>query len=96
VPPPKTSAPALDLGTLSEGGSPDNPGDQRAQAQAVIADTDKRLKELPAETRRQKRQQLTQVEQFLTQAREALNSGDPAGANNLATKGKLMLDDVLK
>lgn len=62
----------------------------------MLAEIDKRVKDLSADVKQQKRQALAQVQQFEQQARDALNHGDPAGANNLATKGKLLLDDTLK
>jgi hypothetical protein len=92
----ETPVPQPNLGNLTEGGAPENSGDQRAQAESLIVDTDKRLRDLPSSTKQQRRQELAQVQQFLQQARDALNHGDPSGANNLATKGKLLLDDTLK
>jgi hypothetical protein len=36
------------------------------------------------------------VRHFLDQAQQALNSGDADGAMNLATKAKLLMDDLEK
>jgi hypothetical protein len=83
------------IGELSAGNSPDN-SKLRAQTAALIADIEKRIKALPASTLKQKQSALTKVQLFLKQAKDALNSGDPEGANNLATKSKLLLDDLLK
>ena len=38
----------------------------------------------------------TQIRNFLKQARQALNSGDTDGAHTLATKAKLLLDELTK
>jgi len=40
--------------------------------------------------------QISKVRNFQRQAQEALNSGDAEGQRLLATKAKLLLDDLVK
>jgi hypothetical protein len=50
--------------------------------------------ELPATTSDDQKKQVMQVRQFLKQASDALKTGDAEGADNLATKAGLLLDDI--
>ena len=85
---------ALAIGTLSTGGDPTP--QSRNQAQQMIASIMKRIAALPARTADAEKKQIRQIRHFLDQARQALNSGDAEGANNLATKARLLLDDLEK
>jgi len=89
------AAPAtLAIGMLSTGGDA-APG-TRQQAQQLIASILKRISALPAKTAEAQRKQLRQIRHFLDQAQQALNSGDAEGANNLATKARVLMDDLEK
>jgi hypothetical protein len=68
----------------------------RQAAVDLIASTDERLKALPGNVVASHRTQIGKVRNFQRQAQHALASGDAQGANTLATKGKLLLDDLLK
>jgi hypothetical protein len=68
----------------------------RQQAVDLIASTDQRLKELSGNVLVSHRTQIGKIHNFQRQAQRALDSGDAQGANTLATKGKLLLDDLLK
>lgn len=68
----------------------------RQQAVDLIASTNQRLKELPSAVLVSHRAQIGKIHNFQRQAQRALDSGDAQGANTLATKGKLLLDDLLK
>lgn len=72
--------------------------DPKAQKEAadLIAANDKRLSALPAEVARGQAGLVSNVRNFQKQAQEALRAGDAAGAKTLATKGKLLLDDLEK
>jgi len=85
---------ALAIGTLSTGGDPTP--QSRNQAQQMIASIMKRIAALPARTADAEKKQIRQIRHFLDQAQQALNSGDAEGANNLATKARLLLDDLEK
>jgi type IV secretory pathway VirB10-like protein len=88
------AAPAeLAIGTLSTGG--DLTPKSQQEAQDMIAPIVKRATVFSARTEQQKRQ-IRQVRYFLKQAQQALNSGDPEGAMNLATKARLLMDDLEK
>ena len=85
---------ALAIGTLSTGGDP-TPQSQ-FQAQDTIASILKRIAALPAKSAESEKKQIRQVRHFLDQAQQALNSGDAQGAQNLATKARLLMDDLEK
>ncbi len=87
-------AAALAIGELSSGG--DTTPQSQQQAKDLIADIMKRLKALPGKTASQQKALVRQVSSFLKQAQKALDSGDAEGAKNLATKAKLLMDDVEK
>jgi ribosomal protein S20 len=89
-PPAEVSA----IGELTAGGEA-NPKSQQ-EAADMIAANEKRLNALPAQMTDDQKAQISKVKNFQRQAQEALNSGDGEGAKTLATKAKLLLDDVLK
>lgn len=82
------------IGDLTAGGAT-NPQAQHDAAD-LISSIEKRLSGLSPQTLRRQRTQVNRVRNFWRQAREALNSGDIEGATTLATKAKLLLDDVEK
>jgi hypothetical protein len=85
---------ALAIGSLSSGG--DTSPQSRQEAQNLIAAIVKRIAALPAKTADARKTQIRQVRNFLDQAQQALNSGDAEGAKNLATKARLLMDDLEK
>jgi len=89
-PPPEQTA----IGALSSGGD----SSPRAQQEAadLIASIDKRLNALPAQKVEAEKAQISKIKNFQRQAQEALTSGDAEGAKTLATKAKLLLDDLEK
>jgi hypothetical protein len=89
---PETAAVAI--GSLSTG--PDATSQSQQQAKDLIASIQKRIAALPAATAAAQQTQVRQVKQFLDQAQQALTSGDAEGAKNLATKAKLLMDDIEK
>jgi ribosomal protein S20 len=62
----------------------------------MIAANEKRLNGLPAQIAEEQKAQISKVRNFQRQAQAALSSGDAEGAKTLATKAKLLLDDLLK
>ncbi|HEY6375395.1 MAG TPA: hypothetical protein VIX90_07700 [Edaphobacter sp.] len=82
------------IGALTAGGEA-NPKSQQ-EAADMIAANEKRLNALPAQMSDDQKAQISKVKNFQRQAQEALNSGDVEGAKTLATKAKLLLDDLLK
>jgi ribosomal protein S20 len=90
VPPPEETA----IGALTAGGeaSPQTKQD----AADLIASSEKRLNALPAKKAEDEKAQVSKVKNFLKDAQEALKSGDAEGAKTLATKAKLLLDDLEK
>jgi hypothetical protein len=85
---------AIAIGSLSSGG--DTTPQSRQQAKDLIASIVKRLGALPGRTASQQKELVRQVRSFLKQAQQALDSGDAEGAKTLATKAKLLMDDVEK
>ena len=66
----------------------------KSSAQGLLAATDKRIDALPTAFRELHREALTRVENFQKDAEKALAAGDADGANTLATKAKVLLDDL--
>ncbi len=89
-PVPETSA----IGALSAGG--DAAPQTQQQAADVIQTVQKRLEGLSQKTREEQRAAIEKIRRFLTQAQDALKSGDAEGAKTLATKASLLLDDLPK
>jgi ribosomal protein S20 len=82
------------VGALTAGGET-NP-QTKQEAEALIASIDKRLNALPAQKVEEQKAQVSKVRNFWKDAQEALKSGDAEGAKTLATKAKLLLDDLEK
>jgi hypothetical protein len=89
-PPPDVAA----IGALTAGGVADPQTKQ--EAADLIASIEKRLTALPAQTVEDQKAQISKVKNFLRDAQDALKSGDDEGAKTLATKAKLLLDDIEK
>ena len=85
---------ALAIGALSTGG--DAAPQSQQQAQELIASIRKQIAGLPANIADAQKKQIRQIRNFIDQAQKALTSGDAEGARNLATKAKLLLDDLEK
>jgi predicted AAA+ superfamily ATPase len=85
---------AMAIGTLSTGDDATPQSQQRVQN--LIASIGKRIATLSSTVAAAKRRQVGQVRNFLEQAQQALNSGDADGATNLATKARLLMDEVEK
>jgi hypothetical protein len=107
--PPKVTAPATEqvasttppstpeetaIGALTPGGEA-NP-QTKQEAADLIATSEKRLDALPAPKSEDEKSQESKVRNFLKDAQDALKSGDAEGAKTLATKAKLLLDDLEK
>jgi ribosomal protein S20 len=82
------------IGALTAGGEA-NP-QTKQEAADLIASSEKRLNTLPAQKAEDEKAQVNKVKNFLKDAQEALKTGDAEGAKTLATKAKLLLDDLEK
>jgi ribosomal protein S20 len=85
---------AVTIGALSTGG--DSSPRSQQEAAEMIASIEKRLNGLSVQTAEAQKTQISKVRNFQKQAQDALSSGDVEGAKTLATKAKLLLDDVEK
>ena len=92
APPPSPEETAI--GALTAGGEA-NP-QTKQEAADLIASSEKRLNALSAQKAEEEKAQVSKVKNFLKDAQEALKSGDAEGAKTLATKAKLLLDDLEK
>jgi ribosomal protein S20 len=92
VPPPSPEDTAI--GALTAGGEA-NP-QTKQEAADLITGSEKRLNALPAQKAEEEKAQVSKVKNFLKDAQEALKTGDAEGAKTLATKAKLLLDDLEK
>jgi hypothetical protein len=82
------------IGALTAGGEA-NP-QTKQEAADLITSSEKRLNALPAQKAEDEKAQVNKVKNFLKDAQDALKSGDADGAKTLATKAKLLLDDIEK
>ena len=62
----------------------------------MISSILRRIAALTAKTADAEKRQIRQVRHFLDQAQQALRTGDTEGAKNLATKARLLMDDLEK
>jgi ribosomal protein S20 len=90
APPPEETA----IGALTAGGEASPQIKQ--EAAELITSSEKRLNALPSQKAEDEKAQVSKVKNFLKDAQEALNTGDAEGAKTLATKAKLLLDDLEK
>jgi ribosomal protein S20 len=82
------------IGALTAGGET-NP-QAKQEAAELIASIEKRLNAFTAQTTDDQKAQISKVRNFWRDAQAALKSGDAEGAKTLATKAKLLLDDLEK
>lgn len=85
---------ALAIGSLSAGG--EDVTHTAQQAQDLINSVFKRIVALSSQVASAQKREIRQVRNFLDQAQKALKSGDAEGANTLATKASLLMDEVEK
>lgn len=93
-PPPAPAPEETAIGNLSTGGDA-SPRTQQ-EAADLIASIEKRLNALSAQKLEEDKTQISKIKNFQRQAQDALTSGDAEGAKTLATKAKLLLDDLEK
>lgn len=91
-----TEAPPEDnvIGALTAGG--EAAPEKYQKAEALIAELEKRIAALAPATAEQEKPAIARVRYFEDEAQKALKSGDADGAVILATKAKLLLDDLEK
>jgi hypothetical protein len=82
------------IGALTAGGET-NP-QAKQEAVDLIASIEKRINALPAQMTDDQKTQVSKIRNFWRDAQDALKSGDAEGAKTLATKAKLLLDDLEK
>lgn len=92
--PPAPTPEETAIGALTAGGEA-NP-QTKQEATDLIAASEKRLNALSAQKAEEEKAQISKVKNFLKDAQDALKSGDAEGAKTLATKAKLLLDDLEK
>jgi len=78
------------IGQLSTG----DPADVRTDTANSIAAIEKTLKEISGKLSDQEKKTAAQIEEFLTEAKKALTSGDADGAQTLAAKAKVLLGEL--
>ncbi len=91
-PPPPLGETAI--GALTAGGEA-NP-QTKQDAADLLASIEKRLNALSPQKAEEQKTQVSKVRNFWKDAQDALKSGDAEGAKTLATKAKLLLDDLEK
>lgn len=95
-PAPETAASpeVVAIGALSSGGDASPRAAQ--EAAGLIAANERRLNALSVQKTEEQKAQISKVRNFQKQAQDALNSNDTEAAKTLATKAKLLLDDIEK
>ena len=83
------------IGQLSADDATATPSDV-AQAKHLIDATENELKKLSPKQQADHKDAIVQVDSFLSQARQALNMNDVVGAQTLANKAKILLDEISK
>lgn len=94
APSPPASTTAL-IGQLSADDSTATPT-EAAQTKRLIDSTEVQLKKLSTQQQAAHKDAVAQVNSFLAQARQALNMNDVVGAQTLANKAKILVDELLK
>jgi outer membrane biosynthesis protein TonB len=74
--------------------SPGDPPDLRIQTEESIALTEHGLKDINRPLSDQEKKTVSQIKEFLKQARTALTSGDVDGAHTLAVKAKVLFGEI--
>lgn len=83
------------MGQLSAGDSSTNPA-LREQTVKLIATTEGRLSAVNSSIASNKHDTISQIQGFLAQAKKALDINDLQGAQTLATKAKILVDEMLR
>jgi hypothetical protein len=90
------SAPAAAIiGQLSADDATATPSDA-AQTKHLIDSTENELKKLSPKQQSEHKDAIAQVDSFLGQARQALSMNDVVGAQTLANKAKILIDELSK
>lgn len=93
---PAPSAPGTAvIGQLSADDATATPSDA-AQTKQLIDATDDKLKKLSTKQQTEHKDSVAQVASFLSQARQALSMNDLVGAQTLANKAKILVDELSK
>lgn len=90
-----TAVKAPVLGQLSTDDTAADP-DAKKDTHGLIQDTENRLKKLSSSVRAAHKNDVAQIESFLKQAEQAWSTNDVVGAQTLANKAKILLDDLSK
>jgi outer membrane biosynthesis protein TonB len=80
------------IGQLSSG----DPPDLRLQTQNSINNTERQLAGIKGNLSDQDKRTIEHIEEFLKQAKKALETGDVDGASTLAAKAKVLLAEVVQ
>ncbi len=83
------------IGQLSADDSTATPT-EAAQTKRLIDSTEVQLKKLPTQQRTKHKDAVAQANSFLAQARQALSMNDMVGAQTLANKAKILIDELSK
>lgn len=78
------------IGVLGAG----DPANVRQQADALIQQTEKGLNGITRPLNEQEQKTAALIREYIKQAKDALTAGDVDGAHNLATKAKVLLEEL--
>ncbi len=94
-PAPAAASGATALGQLSADDAAVSP-DQTAQTEHLIQSLESRLKKMPKSQQAKHKEDIAQANSFLAQAKQAWTMNDRVGAQTLANKAKILLDELSK
>jgi hypothetical protein len=98
APPPPSNvepAPTSPIGQLTTGDSAVSERNKH-ETSDMISETQQGLAGIKRPLSNDEKVTATQINTYLSQAKQALDNGDPEGAHTLATKAKLLLDELTK
>jgi hypothetical protein len=87
---PAPPAPVPAIGNLTTNDTPN----MRQATDTLLEQTEKSLKGITRPLNDQEQKTAAQIREFIRQARDAMTSGDVDGAHTLATKAKVLLDEL--
>lgn len=90
TPPPSSGINAL--GVLSTGGNVSS--ESRNQAQSLLRSVHQRMDAIPLDIQNNRHDQYERIRNFVKQADDAWKNGDAEGTRNLATKARVLLDEI--
>jgi len=95
VQPDKTDTPTS-IGQISPGPTPADATHSQTSTDQLLQSAESNLNSITRQLSKDEEAMRTQIQEFITQSRNATKQNDPARAHNLAVKARLLSDDLVK